>query len=318
MSGHGHDHDHEMGPPRVEEVADRVFAYVQPDGSWFINNAGFVVSNGSGPESGIVAVDTCSTERRTRAFLEAAASISPAPVRTLVNTHHHGDHTHGNYLTHPATIVAHENCRELMVASGIQHYDGVFEPADWGDLEFSPPTLTFAEQVNLWVGDLKVELHYIGGAAHTTNDVVAWVPERKALFSGDLVFNGGTPFVVMGSVAGSFDAIERMRAFDADVVIPGHGPVCTPEVFDQLEDYFRFVQDTAAEAKASDTSALDAARQIDLGPFAGWTDSERIVGNLHRALYELEGGANGGPMDVVAAIGDMVTYNGGRPLRCLA
>ena len=313
MSGHGHDHDHGLDPPRVEEVSDGVFAYVQPDGTWFINNAGFLVAN-----DGIVAIDTCSTERRTRAFLESAAAVSTAPVRTVVNTHHHGDHTHGNYLTHPATIIAHENCRELMVQTGIQHYDGIFEPADWGDLEFAPPTVTFDRQVNLWVGDLKVELHYIGGAAHTTNDVVAWVPERKVLFSGDLVFNGGTPFVVMGSVAGSFDALDRMRAFDAEIIVPGHGPVCTPAVLDQLESYYRFVQETAAEIKASGTTPLDAARQLDLGPFAELTDSERIVGNLHRALYELDGGENGGPMDVAAAIGDMVAYNGGKPLRCLA
>lgn len=317
MSGHGHDHphdhDHELDPPRVEEVSDGVFAYIQPDGTWFINNAGFLVA-----DDGIVAIDTCSTERRTRAFLDAAAGVSHAPVRTLVNTHHHGDHTHGNYLTHPATIIAHENCRELMVRTGIQHYEGVFEQAEWGDLQFAPPTVTFEEQVNLWVGDLKVELHYIGGAAHTTNDVVAWVPERKVLFAGDLVFNGGTPFVVMGSVAGSLDATERLRAFRADVIVPGHGPVCTPEILDDLVAYFRFVQDAASEAKASGTTALDAARQLDLGRFAELTDSERIVGNLHRALYELDGGPNGGPMDLAAAIGDMVAYNGGKPLRCLA
>ncbi|MCP3990032.1 MAG: MBL fold metallo-hydrolase [Actinomycetia bacterium] len=313
MSRHGHDHDHGLDPPRVEEVADRVFAYIQPDGTWFINNAGFMVA-----DDGIVAVDTCSTERRTRAFLDAANAVSDAPVRTVVNTHHHGDHTHGNYLTHPATIIAHENCREVMVGSGIQHYDGIFEPADWGDLELAPPTVTFTDQVNVWVGDLKVELHYIGGAAHTTNDVVAWVPERRTLFSGDLVFNGGTPFVVMGSVAGSFEALDRMRQFDAEVIVPGHGPVCTPAIFNDLEAYYRFVQEAAAEAKATGTSALYAARQLDLGAFAELTDAERIVGNLHRAMYELDGGEHGGPMDVAAAIADMVTFNGGRPLRCLA
>jgi len=72
------------------------------------------------------------------------------------------------------------------------------------------------------------------------------------------------------------------------------------------------------EARASGTSPLDAARQLDLGRFSELTDSERIVGNLHRAIYELDGGENGGPMDVRAAIADMVAYNGGRPLRCLA
>ncbi len=55
----------------------------------------------------MVSVDACSTERRTRAYLDAIASVTDQPVRTLINTHHHGDHTFGNYLFGGATIVAH-------------------------------------------------------------------------------------------------------------------------------------------------------------------------------------------------------------------
>ena len=65
------------------------------------------------------------------------------------------------------------------------------------------------------------------------------------LFTGDLVFNGGTPFVVMGSVVGSLDSVEQLRAFGAKTVVPGHGSVCGPEVFDQLTRYFDFVQRVA-------------------------------------------------------------------------
>ena len=66
----------------------------------------------------MVSVDACSTERRTRAYLDAIASVTAQPVRTLINTHHHGDHTYGNYLFGGATIVAHERCREQMLAFG--------------------------------------------------------------------------------------------------------------------------------------------------------------------------------------------------------
>ena len=61
---------------------------------------------------------------------------------------------------------------------------------------------------------------------------MAWLPEEKALYTGDLVFHGGTPFVLMGSVSGSFAAIDRMRAFEAQVIAPGQGTVCGPEVLD--------------------------------------------------------------------------------------
>jgi cyclase len=68
-------------PPRVEEVSDGVFAYIQPDGSWWINNTGFLVGR-----RGVISVDSCSTVRRTRAYLDAIAAITPQPVRTLVKS----------------------------------------------------------------------------------------------------------------------------------------------------------------------------------------------------------------------------------------
>ncbi|WP_067457311.1 MBL fold metallo-hydrolase [Actinomadura macra] len=82
-----------LASPRLEEVSDGIFAYIQPDGTWWINNTGFLAGT-----RGVTSVDACSTERRTRAYLEAIRSVTPRPVRTLVNTHHHGDHTFGNYL----------------------------------------------------------------------------------------------------------------------------------------------------------------------------------------------------------------------------
>ena len=307
----GHDHA-ELAPPRLEEVAEGVHAYVQPDGTWWINNCGVLAG-----DDGVVLIDTCATERRTRALLDSVRRLSPAPARTLVNTHHHGDHTHGNHLVAGATIVGHERCREAMIATGINHYEQVWPGVDWGDVRLAPPSLTFADRIDLWVDDRRVELHYIGGPAHTTNDVVVWLPDRSVLFSGDLVFNGGTPFVLMGSVTGALAATERLRSFPATTIVPGHGAVCGPSVLDRLEAYYRFVLRTAEEGRAAGLPPLEAARSADLGEFADLTDSERLVGNLHRAYHELAGAEPGSPFDLTAAIGDMLQYAGG-PLRCLA
>ena len=104
----GHPHGpSDLPPPETQEVSNGIFAYLQPDGSWGLNNTGFIVGRG-----GVVAVDTCFTESRTRALLEAMGKVTDLPVRTLVNTHHHGDHTNGNYLLPSATIVGHELCRQ--------------------------------------------------------------------------------------------------------------------------------------------------------------------------------------------------------------
>jgi cyclase len=311
-TSHGHPDDAALGPPETVEVADGIFAYVQPDGSWWINNTGFLVD---AEARRVVAVDTCSTERRTRGFLEAIAAVTPHPVRTLINTHHHGDHTNGNCLVAgDATIIGHHVTREEVLATRIGGLEAVFGDVEWGDLEPAAPTVTFSERLDVHVGGRTMELHHFPDPAHTRSDVAGWLPSEKLLFAGDLVFNGGTPFVVMGSVAGSIEAVARLRALGAETIVPGHGGVCGPEVLDRVEGYLRFVQSTAADAHAAGESPLDAARQVDLGEYAEWLDAERIVGNLHRAYAELEGKE----CNVMAAFGDMLAYNGGRPLRCLA
>ncbi|MGH9028025.1 MAG: MBL fold metallo-hydrolase [Acidimicrobiales bacterium] len=305
----------ESPPPRVEEVAKDVFAFVQPPGGWWVNNAGFVAG-----ASEVLAVDTCSTERRTRMFMEAMERAAGRVARTLVNTHHHGDHTNGNCLLPYATVIGHTRCREEVLKAGIMRPAGLFEPVEWGALEPAPPFVTFEERLDVHVGDLMVELRHVGTAAHTTNDVFAWIPERRVLFTGDLLFNGGTPFVVMGSVAGSLLAIDKLLEYDAEVIVPGHGEPCTNEAFDITGRYLRFLQETAEKARTAGLSPLEAALEADLeGPgFAHLLEPERLVANLHRAYAECDGARPGSPIDLPAAFAEMVVVNGGRPLACLA
>jgi len=310
MSASRHEHP-ELGPPELIEVADRVFAYIQPDGTWYINNTGFVV----GDES-VISIDACSTERRTRAYRDRIASVTPAPVTTLVNTHHHGDHTYGNFVFSPATIVAQENCRAEMLAYGFPGNTGVWEPVDWGEVKVAPPTLTFTDRVRLWSGDRPVEVSYVGQAAHTSNDSLVWLPEQEVLFCGDLLFNGGTPFLLMGSVRGAIDVLTSVVApIPARVIVPGHGAPCDHELITTVVGYLEFVLDTARQGIEAGLAPLDLAQQTDLGPYDGWLDRERIVGNLHRAYADL--GAGDG-VDLLAALKDMVTFNGGQPLSCYA
>lgn len=303
------------GRPEVCEVSAGVYAYIQPDGTWWINNTGFL----TGPQ-GVISIDSCATQRRTQAYIDAIAAVTPAPVRAVVNTHHHGDHTFGNCLFPAAAIIAHENARTEAIAFGPPRDLPFWDGPDWGDLTLDPPFVTFADQVTVHAGDLRAQVRYVGTAAHTTNDSIVWLPERSVLFCGDLIFNGGTPFLLMGSVAGAIEVLENVvRPLGARTIVPGHGPVFeSSEPIDATLDYLRFVTDVAARGRHAGLSPLDAARETSLGRFAAWPDAERIVGNLHRAYAELDGAPNGAPIDIIAALGDMVTYNGGVPLSCLA
>jgi cyclase len=195
---------------------------------------------------------------------------------------------------------------------------GVWTEVDWGHLEPAPPFLTYTDGVTLWSGDLRCEVRYVGTPAHTTNDSIVWIPDRSVLFAGDLLFNGGTPFALMGSISGWIEVLETvLRPLGARTLVPGHGPVCGPEAIDDVLAYLRFVQDLAREAKAAGLTPLQAAREADLGNFKDLLDAERIVGNLYRAYRELDGGPPGTPVDLGLALGDMIAYHGG-PLTCHA
>jgi cyclase len=302
----------ELPPPHLDEVSEGVFAYIQRDGSWGLNNTGLIIGS-----DGLLAIDTCFTERRARAFRDAISSVSGLPVRALVNTHHHADHTHGNFVfRREAMIIGHELCRREILETG-EGTKALFPGVDWGDLQIEPPSVVFQNWMALYVDDLRVELIYVG-PAHTSNDVIVWLPERRALFAGDILFNGGTPFALMGSVAGWLEALDQLRSLRAERIVPGHGDICGPEVSEDVGEYLLFLQELARTGYEAAVSPLEVAREADLGRFAEWLDRERLVGNLHRAYSELRGEPRGAPLALGAAVADMVAYNGGQMLRCLA
>src|SRR5438132_4278519 len=302
----------ELPLPVLEEVSKSVFAYVQMDGSWGLNNTGFI----AGRES-LIAIDTCFTERRSRAFRDAIRSISGLPVRTLINTHHHGDHTHGNFVFRDeALIIGHELCRKEIIESGLGT-KALFPGVDWGEIELAAPTLTFENWMALYSDELRVELIYVG-PAHTTNDILVWLPQHRTVFTGDIIFNSGTPFALMGSISGWLEALERVRSLGAERIVPGHGAVCGPAVIDDVAAYLTFVQEAASKGYESGRSPLETARETDLGPFERLLDPERLVGNLHRAYSELRGEPRGAALPLPQAVADMVAYNDGQMPRCLA
>jgi cyclase len=156
------------------------------------------------------------------------------------------------------------------------------------------------------------------GPAHTTNDVVVWLPGDRVLFAGDVVMSGVTPFKLMGSVSGALRAVDELRQLGARTIVCGHGPVAGPEVFDETVAYLRWIQALAADGAARGLSPLQAAREAGPGEFGHLIDPERAVGNLHRAYAEIEGGELGRPLDVVKIFGEMIEYNGGVVPECLA
>jgi cyclase len=288
--------------PYFVEVAVDVFAFVQPDGGWCVNNAGVV----TGAESTVV-VDTAATiaraDRLHAGVLSRSATDAPP---TVVNTHFHGDHTFGNCVFGPsATIIAHEVCREEIAKAGLG-LTQLWPDVAWGDITLTLPRTTFAQRMSVHTGAHEVELMHFG-PAHTRGDAVAWLPSQKVLFAGDILMKDVTPFCLMGSISGSLAAIERLRELEAETVVPGHGPVCGPEVLDECAAYLRWIQQLAVSGVQSGESPVDVARQV-VPPWE-LLDSERLLPNLIRAYAEVLGTG----VDEMAAFQQMLTFHGSLP-----
>lgn len=296
----------------LEPIADGVHAWIQAPGTWWINNAGAVVG-----DDGVVLIDTCATRARTERFLAAvAAATDDRPIRLAVNTHLHGDHTYGNALLPDSTvIVAHERTRAGLLADFLlTATPPIWSPSpDWGITRVRPPSVTIQDEAALHAGTRRIELRHPGYPAHTPGDVVAWLPEERVLFTGDLLFHQVTPLVFMGSVSGALRSLDWLAGFNAAVVVPGHGPLIPgaelPNVLAAHERYYTFVQRVTDDA--GERSPLAVATDTDLGEFADWPDAERLVLNLHRAFADRDGTE----LNILAAFTDTITWHGG-PLHC--
>ncbi len=286
----------------LHELGDACYAYLQPDGSWGWSNAGLVVGDGAS-----LLVDTLFDLKLTREMLDTmAAPTASAPIGTLLNTHANGDHCYGNQLVEGAEIVAsaataHEmsevppamlhalNTAPGEVGELFRHFFGAF---DFDGIDVTMPTRTFSGRLDVDVGGRTVQLMEVG-PAHTRGDTIAYVPDAKTVYTGDILFIGGTPIVWAGPLSNWVAACDLMLGMDIDTVVPGHGPLTDKAGVAAVRDYLAFVDGAASARHASGMDAWDAAREIahEIGAreeFSGWGEFGRIAVNVDTAYRSFD------------------------------
>ena len=168
----------------------------------------------------------------------------------------------------------------------VQQAFGAFQ---FEGIRLTPPTRTFEGQLALEVGAKRVELHEVG-PAHTKGDVLVHLPAEGVVWSGDILFVEGTPIVWAGPVRNWQAACDRILAMDAALIVPGHGPITDRRGVVAVKAYLDFVEREARARFEAGLDAWSAARDIELGEFADWRDSERLAVNVD-SLYREWGGA---------------------------
>jgi glyoxylase-like metal-dependent hydrolase (beta-lactamase superfamily II) len=177
-------------------------------------------------------------------------------------------------------------------------------PWDFTGIELRPPTTLIDQRLDLDLDGIPVELRYLG-PAHTQGDVIVHLPEQRVVFTGDLLFRLCTPIGWEGTFANWKAALDAIVALEPEVVVPGHGPLCGVDGPREMRAYLDYVERESKAAFARGASAIEAAKRIDLGPYAGWTEPERLVFNVARAYRECRGEPWDAPTDVGAIMRDM-------------
>src|SRR5215211_934146 len=270
----------------VHDAGDGCWAYVQRDGSWGWSNAGLIVGDGTS-----LLVDTLFDLQLTKEMLDAfAGRTATAPIDTVVNTHANGDHCYGNELVAGAEIIASTACAEEMgevapaMLAGLNSAPGdvgelfrsFFGDFNFDGITLTPPTRTFDGRLTVDVGGRDVELIEVG-PAHTRGDAIVHVPDARVVFTGDILFIGGTPIVWAGPLSNWVAACDLMLGMDVETVVPGHGPVTDKRGVAEVRDYLTFVAAEATARHDAGMTAWEAAQDISLGQFAQWGEFGRIA-----------------------------------------
>jgi glyoxylase-like metal-dependent hydrolase (beta-lactamase superfamily II) len=211
----------------------------------FISNAGFVITS-----QGVVVIDALGSPELARRLLREIRKVTRAPLHTVIVTHYHADHIYGLqvFKAQGARIVAHAAAREYLTSetARLRLQASRQELWPWVDehTRLVPADEWLSEGKRLKVGDMTFQIVPVG-PSHTAEDLVVYIPERKALFAGDLVFRNRIPFVGQADSRHWIEAMENLLTFDAQVVIPGHGPISREPQVDMrmTRDYLLFLRE---------------------------------------------------------------------------
>jgi len=294
----------------LHDLGNGCYAYLQPDGSWGWSNAGLICDSGES-----LLVDTLFDLNLTRAMLDSMRRAEPratSPIRTLVNTHSNGDHIFGNELVTGAEIISSNACAEEMLndagSSRLaalksnaatmgetgKFFAEIFAPFDFDDINVAMPTVTFDGVLERRVGNKTVRLIEVG-PAHTRGDVLAYVPDDRVIFTGDILFINGHPIIWAGPIGNWIKACQLMLDLDVETIVPGHGPITNKEGVAAVKSYFEYIQREARKRYDAGMTIYDAAQDISLTDYSSWGDAERIVINVATLYREFSGGTAPSP-----------------------
>lgn len=273
----------------LRQLAPNVYAYVQGGGpgvsNFGVSNAGLIAG-----ADYLMAIDATQGPIPARAFITASKQATGGrEFGRLINTHHHGDHVNGNQFFSHAEILSHPYCRDECVkaaATTPKAWDptpGIADVVE--ERKLVPPSVTFKDDLTYFIGGTEVQFQ-CAGPAHTWGDIMAYLPQHKVLFAGDIAFFWVAPFANNSYITKWIGTCDKIMGWDVDVIVPGHGPIGGKKELAEMAYYFRVLGVEARKRYDKKMTPGAAAAEIHLGRFDNWIGPERLIMDVVRWYEE--------------------------------
>lgn len=278
----------ELGP-HFRKIKDGIYVYAAKEAD---ANCGIILT-----QEGVVLIDSGHNPPDSHAVLRAVKNLTSLPVRFLINTEPHADHTTGHFLfSPPATIIAHEGATDSMKKAynpernrKLMEQSSEMREAFQG-YRLITPHIEYRQKMAVHLGDRTLELLYLKNV-HSEADTAIWLPRERVLFSaataGVKRFGNLRPFVTIGDILNS---IRMMKGLNPEIVVPGHGPPGTVKIFEETERYYALLLERVGKMLHEGKSLDQIKKEIRMPEYEDWAAKERFGNNVDAAYRHFKKG----------------------------
>ena len=275
--------------PRVKKLADGVYVHT---GNGFDSNSGIILT-----DEGVIVIDTGQNPIESRDIMATVKKLTQMPVRIVIDTEPHGDHTTGHFVFPDAVVIAAAGGGDSMRGAEraapmrIQNMAAI-SPQMKAALEgykFIPPHIEYRDKMTINFGGKTLELTYMKGV-HSESDTAVWLPKERVVFSASAFVvnqvNILRPFVTIPDILA---AGKMIKALNPEFVVPGHGTPGTTKIFDDGEKYYALLMERVGALMKAGKSLDDIKKEVKMPEYASWGSQDRMPTNIDAAYKALGG-----------------------------
>jgi cyclase len=276
--------------PRVKKLAEGVYVHT---GKGFDSNSGIILT-----QDGVVVIDTGQNPIESRDIMETVKKLTSMPVRFVIDSEPHPDHTTGHFVfSPPAVIISAAGGGESMASREREDPQRIQKLAATSPemaaalqgYRFVPPHVEYNGKMTLHVGERTFELTYMKGV-HSESDSAIWMPKERVLFSASaMVVNQINILRPIVTIPDILAAAKMMKALNPEFVVPGHGTPGTVKIFEDSEKYYALLLDRVGQAVKEGKSLDQIKAEVKMPEYASWGSQDRFPTNIDAAYRMVTG-----------------------------